>query len=170
MVRTLSENAVFLDMDNLGGSDGEPARQDIGGTNAQTDWSTIANFAAGCVYTVIGTWNGSDDLDEFKVQSSDDTSGSNTVEVTSDASGGNYDTDAPLDADGDFVIADFRNEDVDGDNANPQLYVRVYVAEAGNSGADQVASVLVKHGYQYPRKELQGAATTGSKVYVNPNS
>lgn len=170
MAMRLSEHATFHDLDNLAGSDGEPGRQDIGGTNAQTDWVDMANYARATAFAVLGTWNASDDLDESKVQSSDDSSGSNTAEVTTDASGGNYDTDAPLDADGDFVITEIRGEDIDVGNANPQRWARYYVAEGGNTGTDNVAAMFIPCGYAYPQKELQGAASAGSQVYVDPNT
>ena len=104
------------------------------------------------------------------MESSDDSSGTNTVEVTTDASGGNYDTDSPIDTDGDFVIIEVRAEDIDSDNANPQRWLRGYVAEGGNTGTDNVAAMLTQYGYSYPQKELQGAAVAGSKVYVDPNT
>lgn len=166
----LSEHATTHDLDNLAGSDGEPARQDIGGTNAQSDWVDMKNYARAYAFHVLGSWNGSDDLDECKIQSADDSSGSNTAEVTTDASGGNYDTDSPIDADGDFVIIEIRGEDVDVGNTNPQRYIRNYVAEGGNTGTDNVGAVLVPYEYQYPQKELQGAASAGSQVYVSPNT
>ena len=77
-------------------------------------------------FAILGSWNGSDDLDECRMESSDDSSGTNTVEVTTDASEGNYDTDSPIDADGDgdFVIIEVRAEDIDSDNANPQRWLR----------------------------------------------
>lgn len=170
MSMRLSEHATFRDLDNLAGSDGEPGRQDIGGTNAQTDWVDFQNYSRGVAFAVLGTWNATDDLDESKVQSSDDSSGTNTAEVTTDASGGNYDTDNPVDADGDFVITEFRSENIDVDNTNPQSWARYYVGEGGNTGTDNVAAMLIPYGYAYPRKELQGAASTGSQVYVDPNT
>lgn len=170
MSNRISEHAVFSEMDNLNGSDGEPFLQDIGGTNGQTDWVDMANYSRACAYAVLGTWNATDDLDESKVQSSDDTSGTHTAEVTTDASGGNYDTDAPIDADGDFVITEIRAEDIDIENANPQRYVRYYVGEGGNTGTDNCGALLTRYGYAYPGKQLQGAATSGSKVYVDPQT
>jgi hypothetical protein len=166
----LSTHAVIRDLDNIAGSDGEPGRQDIGATNAQTDWQDMLSFARAFAFSVLGSWNSSDDLDECKVQSADDSSGSNIAEVTTDASGGNYDTDAPIDADGDFVVMEVRAEDIDVGNTNPQRFLRLYVAEAGNTGTDNIAAVCIPYEYQYPQKELQGAASAGSQVYVTPNS
>ena len=158
MSMRLSEHAAF-DIQS-------PSATDIGGTNAPTGWRDFKNFSRVCSYVELGTWNSSDDLDECRLEAAQDTSGTGSGELTSDASGGNYDTDNPVDADGDFVILEARSEDLDvegGDDA-----IRTYVAEGGNSGVDDCMAIQVAYGYAYPQKELQGAATTGSKVYVNP--
>lgn len=170
MSMRLSEHEKIspIDLDNEVG--GEPFGRDIGGTNAQTGWEDMLNFARARGYVELGTWNAMDDLDESKIQSSDDSSGTNKVEVTTDASGGNYDTDSPIDADGDFIVTEIRAENVDSENANPQRYIRYYVAEGGDTGADELGGYMSLYGYGYPQKELQGAAAAGSKVYVDPNS
>ena len=49
-------------------------------------------------------------------------------------------------------------------------YIRLYVAEGGNTGTDNVAGVVIRYGYAYPKKELQGAASTGAQVYVDVNT
>lgn len=173
MSMRLSEHELISPIDLLGGAAGEPFLQDIGGTNGATGWEDMKNYARGRAYVELGTWNATDDLDESKVQSSDDISGSNTAEITSDASGGNYDTDSPIDADGDFIITEFRSEhlDVEPESADAaQRYVRYYVAEGGNTGTDNACGFLSLYGYAYPHKELQGAASAGSQVYVDPNS
>jgi hypothetical protein len=141
---------------------------DIGGTNAQNNggWLSMKNFARVMAYVEIGTWNSGDDLDECRLQQATDSSGTSAKDLTTDASGGNYDTDNPVDADGDFVVLEARAEDLDTTNGFD--YVRLYVAEGGNSGVDNVAGVLIRYGSAYPKKEVQGAASTGSKVYVNP--
>ena len=141
--------------------------QDIGGTNASNDggYLSMKNYARALFYVELGTWNSGDDLDECRIQQATDSSGTSVKDLTSDASGGNYDTDNPVDADGDFVIVEIRGEDMDVDSGFD--FIRGYVAEAGNSGVDNVMGVLIRYGYAYPKKELQGAASTGSKVYVN---
>jgi hypothetical protein len=141
---------------------------DIGGTNAQNNggWLSMKNFARVMAYVEIGTWNSGDDLDECRLQQATDSSGTSAKDLTTDASGGNYDTDNPVDADGDFVVLEARSEDLDTTNGFD--HVRLYVAEGGNSGVDNVAGVLIRYGSAYPKKEVQGAASTGSKVYVNP--
>ena len=141
--------------------------QDIGGTNAQNDggWLSMKNYARALFYVELGTWDSGDDLDECRIQQATDSSGTSAKDLTSDASGGNYDTDNPIDADGDFVIIEIRGEDMDVDGGFD--FIRGYVAEAGNSGVDNVMGVLIRYGYAYPKKELQGAASTGSQVYVS---
>jgi hypothetical protein len=144
--------------------------QDIGGTNASNDggWLSMKNYARALFYVELGTWDSGDDLDECRIQQATDSSGTSAKDLTSDASGGNYDTDNPIDADGDFVIIEIRGEDMDVDNGFD--YIRGYVAEGGNTGVDNVMGVLIRYGYAYPKKELQGAASTGSKVYVDINT
>jgi len=163
----LSEHGTFHDLDNIAGADGEPGRQDIGATNAQTDYVEMKNYDRAVFFVVLGTWNSSDDLDECRIQQATNTSGGSVKDLTTDASGGNYDTDNPIDADGDFVIIEVRAEDLDVDNAFD--VIRGYVAEGGNTGTDNIAGFLVQYGYAYPQKELQGAASTGSQVYVDTN-
>ena len=142
---------------------------DIGGTNAQNNGSYLSmkNYSRVMAYVEIGTWDSSDDLDECRLQQATDSSGTSVKDFTTDASGGDYDTDNPVDADGDFVIIEARAEDMDVDNGFD--FIRLYVAEGGNTGADNVTGVVVRYGYAYPKKELQGAASTGSKVYVKPS-
>jgi hypothetical protein len=119
------------------------------------------------MYTELGTWNGGDDLDHCRLEQATDTGGTSMKELTSDASGGNYDTDSPVDADGDFVIIEARAEDLDVDSGFDSL--RGVVGEDGNTGTDDVMAILVRYGYAYPQKELQGAAS-GSQVYVDPGT
>ena len=142
--------------------------EDIGGTSSSTAYLPMTNFARACMYAEIGTWNASDDLDECRIEQASDSSGTGVKDLTTDASGGNYDTDNPVDADGDFVIIEVRAEDLDTDNGFD--HVRTYVGEAGNTGADNVTVTLTRYGYAYPQKELQGAAAVGSQVYVDPNT
>lgn len=166
MSMRLSEHELLspLDLDNAVG--GEPFLHDIGATNAQTGWEDTKNYSRARAYVELGTWNASDDLDESKIQSGTTSSGGTTAEVTTDASGGNYDTDNPIDADGDFIITEIRMEQMAVDSS--ARWIRYYVAEGGNSGTDYACGFLSLYGYAYPRKELQGAASTGSQVYVQP--
>tara|TARA_Y100000310_G_scaffold50965_1_gene47035 strand:- start:9042 stop:9518 length:477 start_codon:yes stop_codon:yes gene_type:complete len=158
MSMRLSEHAAF-DIQS-------PSATDVGGTTAATAWRSVKNFARMGAYAELGTWNSSDDLDHCRMEAAQDTSGTNSGELTTDASGGDYDTDSPIDADGDFVIIEARVEDLDVEGLDDA--VRVVVGEDGNSGVDDVMTVMFCYGYAYPQKELQGAATAGSQVYVNP--
>ena len=145
---------------------------DIGGTNAQNNGGYLAmkNYSRVYAYVEVGTWNSSDDLDECRLQQAVNSSGGSVKDLTSDASGGNYDTDNPVDADGDFVVIEARAEDMDLQASTPFDFIRLYVAEAGNTGVDNIAGAVVRYGYAYPQKELQGAASTGSQVYVDPST
>ena len=143
---------------------------DIGGTNASNAGSYLSmkDYARCYARVELGTWNGTDDLDGCQLQQASDSSGTGVKDLTTDASGGNYDTDNPIDADGDFVVIEVRGEDLDINNGFE--HVRLLVSEAGNSGTDNITGVLARYGYAYPQKELQGAASTGSQVYVDTNS
>jgi hypothetical protein len=156
----LSEHAVFDIV--------SPSGTDVGGTTASTAYRSFASFSRVDAYVELGTWNGSDDLDHCRLEAAQDTSGTGAGELTSDASGGNYDTDSPIDADGDFVVLSARSEDLDVEGADDAI--RTTVGEDGNSGVDDVMAVQVSYGSAYPQKELQGAASSGEKVYVDPGT
>lgn len=164
MMGRLSEHATVTPLSLLGGSGGEPFLHDIGGTNASTPWVSMKNYARAMAYVELGTWNATDDLDECRIEAATNSNGDDSEEVTTDASGGDYDTANPIDADGDFVIIEIRAEDL----PDSKPFIRLYVAEGGNTGTDNVGGFLLRYGYAYPQKELQGAAATGSKVYVQP--
>lgn len=138
---------------------------DIGGTNATSGYVTMSNYDRAVSYNEIGTWNSTDDLDECRIEQASDLGGTGVKDLTTDASGGNYDTDAPADADGDFVIIEVRAENLDVDNSFD--FIRTYTAEAGNTGVDNITTMLNRYVYKYPQEQLQGAATAGSKIYVD---
>ena len=140
---------------------------DIGGTNASTGWVSMADFERIFAYAEIGTWNAADDLDECRLEQATSAAGANAKDLTTDASAGNYDTDNPVDADGDFVILEARAEDLDV--ANGFTHVRLYVAEGGNTGVDNVTGFLVRYGAREKQSQKNAAAVTGSKVYVHPS-
>ena len=139
---------------------------DIGGTNAATGWVSMAEFERAFGYVEIGTWNATDDLDECRLQQATDADGTGAKDLTTDASAGNYDTDNPVDADGDFVILQAKASDLD--SAGGFTHVRLYVAEGGNTGVDNVTAFLVRYGARSKHAQKNGAAVTGSKVYVTP--
>lgn len=156
MSQRLSEHAAFTLIETT----------DIGGTNVTSGWVSMKNFARAMAYVEIGTWDATDDLDECRIEQGKTSAGTGAKDLTSDAAAGDYDTDNPVDADGDFVIIEIRAEDMDIDGTFD--HIRLYLAEAGNTGVDNVTAILIRYGYAYPRKEVNGAATTGSKVYVQP--
>jgi hypothetical protein len=139
---------------------------DIGGTNTATGWVSMEGFESAFAYVELGTWNSSDDLDECRIEADTDGNGNNITEVTTDASGGNYDTDAPIDADGNFVILEIRAEDLPAGSP----YIRLKVAEGGNTGTDNVTAFLIRYNAKDKYAQRNGAAVTGEKVYVTPNS
>tara|TARA_Y100000310_G_scaffold126291_1_gene125102 strand:- start:332 stop:811 length:480 start_codon:yes stop_codon:yes gene_type:complete len=142
---------------------------DIGGTNVTSGWLSMKNYARAMGIAVIGaSWDSSDDVDEFRFQQATDSSGTSAKDLTTDASGGNYDTDSPIDSADDFALVEIRGEDLDTDNGFD--YIRLYVAEGGDSGTDNITISVIRYGYAYPKKELQGAASTGSQVYVDINT
>lgn len=92
---------------------------DIGGTDAATvdaDWAAwhdMRDFDRVTALVRLGAWDAADDLDECRLEQATDSSGTGVKDLTADASGGNYDTDAPIDAAGDEVIIEARAEDLD---------------------------------------------------------
>ena len=154
MSQRLSEHAAFTLIETT----------DVGGTTAATGRVSMKNFARAMAYVEIGTWDAADDLDHCRIEAYAAETGGSATEVTTDASGGDYDTANPVDADGDFVIIEIRAEDLP--DASP--WIRLVVGEDGNTGVDNVTALLIRYGYAYPQKELNGAAATGSKVYVQP--
>lgn len=154
MSMRLSEHAAFTLIETT----------DVGGTTATSTRVSMKNFARAMAYVEIGTWNATDDLDHARIVAFAAASGGSGTEVTTDAAAGDYDTSNPVDADGDFVVIEIRAEDLPA--ANP--WIELVVGEDGNTGVDNVTALLIRYGYQYPQKELNGAAVTGAKVYVQP--
>jgi len=140
---------------------------DIGGTNASTAWVSMKDFAAIFAKVILGTWNASDDLDECRLEQAKDVGGTDAKDLTTDASAGNYDTDNPIDADGNTVVLEAKAEDLDTENGF--TFVRLYVAEGGNSGTDNVTGLLVRYGAAYKKAQLEAAAAVGAVVYVRPS-
>lgn len=156
-MKQFSEDAIFAFIETA----------DIGGTNATSDWKDMADFDRVTGLAIIGTWDGGDDLDGGKLQQADTIAGGNVKDLTSSESGGNYDTDAPLNADGDELIVEARAEDLDVDGGFH--FVRFILSEAGNTGVDNVTGVMILHGARYTGPKKQGAASL-SRVYANTDS
>lgn len=146
---------------------------DIGGTNsAGSDdtlhWVSLENFRSFMCLVELGTWNAADDLDTCKLEQATSAAGAGKKDLTTSASGGNYDTDAPVDADGDQVILECQADDLDVDNGF--CYVRVYLAETGNTGTDNVSAVYVRAGARDAYSNLMVTPVAASKVYVSKNT
>jgi hypothetical protein len=137
---------------------------DVGGTTASTGWVSMANFMKIFAYVELGTWNAGDDLDHCRIEQAQDDSGTGAKDLTSDESGGDYDTDYPIDADGNFVILEARQEDMDV--ANGFTHVRLTVGEDGNTGTDNVTGFLLRYDAIHKAAQLNGAASAGAQVYV----
>lgn len=145
---------------------------DIGGTNTGSTgnwqtWQDMRDFDRVHAVVELGTWDSGDDLDECRLQQADTSAGGNAKDLTTDESGGDYDTDAPIDADGDQVILSARADQLDAQNGF--RYVRVYCAEAGNTGTDNISGVLQLHGARKKHSERHAAAAAASIVYVRPS-
>jgi hypothetical protein len=161
----LSEDAVFTFLGYLNDVADATGALDIGGTNGSTAWVPMADFARVCAYLQIGaTWNAADDLDQCKLEQAQDASGTGKKDLSTSSATGDYDTDTPIDAPGNFVVLEADASALDVDNGF--THVRLYVAEGGNTGVDLVAGVLVRYGARHKHPELQGAAVAGEKVYA----
>jgi len=146
---------------------------DIGGTNTSGSddtlhWVSMEEFQSFLCLLELGTWNAADDLDTCKLEQATDSAGSGKKDLTTSASGGNYDTDAPVDAITNKVILECQADDLDV--ANGFTHVRVYAAEAGNTGVDNVSAVYVRANARYAKDDLLGTAAAGALVYVSVNT
>ena len=121
-------------------------------------------FDRALVFAELGTWNAADDLDGAKLQPAQDSSGTGVKDLTTSASGGDYDTDAPLDADGNRVIFDIRAEDLDA--ANGFTHFRVLLTEDDGTGTDNISAVIIRSTARHQKKELTGDAVSGALAYV----
>ena len=140
---------------------------DIGGTSVSlATWLDMSGFESCFVYVEVGTWDSGDDLDECRIEAASNNSGSNNVEVTTDASGGNYDTDAPVDADGDWVILEIRNEDL----PVGKPFVNFVLGEGGNTGVVNINAFMVLYNAKEKYAQRNATAVAGQKVYVTPRT
>lgn len=142
---------------------------DIGGTNTAggddaVHWFDLANFGSFLCMVELGTWNATDDLDTCKLEQATSSAGAGKKDLTTSSATGDYDTDSPVDADGDRVFLEVQASDLDVNNGF--RYVRVYCAETGNTGTDNVSAVYVARRARFPKSQLPVAAAAGSKVYV----
>ncbi len=146
---------------------------DIGGTNTAgssdaVHWVSMEGYASFLCMVEIGTWDAGDDLDTCKLEQATSSAGAGKKDLTTSASGGNYDTDAPVDADGDRVYLECQADDLDVDNGFK--FVRFYGAETGNTGVDNISAVYVRTNARHAYDDLSDTAAAGSKVYVSVNT
>jgi hypothetical protein len=144
---------------------------DIGGTNTAaidaTYWAPahdVRGYHDIYAKVRLGTWNASDDLDTCKLQQCTAADGTGAKDLTTSASGGDYDTDYPVDAVTNTVVFDVRTSQMD--IANGYYYVRLYAAEGGNTGTDNVSGVIILYNAREKGAEKEGAASAGVTVYV----
>ncbi len=143
--------------------------KDIGGGNTAgsdntVQWLDMADFDIALFRAELGTWHATDDLDTAKIQQATSSAGAGIKDLTTSESGGDYDTDAPIDADGDSVTFDIRAEDLDA--ANGFRYVRFYAAEVTGTGTDNISCTAIRATARYAKEELTAAAVAGEIVYV----
>ena len=142
---------------------------DVGATNSGSTgnwqtWQDARDFKHIRAVIEVGTWDGTDDLDTCKLQQATDDSGTGVKDLTTSASAGDYDTDNPVDADGDQVIIECPTDKLDVDNAF--RYVRVYCAEVTGTGTDNITGALILKGANHKKENLHATPVTGSIVYV----
>ena len=171
MAERLSEHSIWSVVEP--GST-RAATIDIGSATNNSAYVSMLSFARCILQVELGTFNATDTLDEVRIQQADTSSGGNVKDLTTDASGGNYDTDNQIGSDGDFVVIEVRGEDLDldiiatsGSGSLPFYFVRALVKEDDDGGQDDCFGQLIRYGSSYMRKELQGAAASASKVYVD---
>ncbi len=145
---------------------------DIGGTdtagaNDALHWVSLANFQSFMCVLELGTWNAADDLDGCKLEQATSSTGTGKKDLTTSGSGATYDynTAAPVDADGDQVILECNASDLDVDNG--YKFVRVLASEAGNTGTDNVSAVYIRSNPRDAYNNVNAAAVAASIVYVN---
>jgi hypothetical protein len=146
---------------------------DIGGTNSAgssdaVHWVDMAGYNSFLCLVEIGTWDAGDDLDTCKLEQATSSAGAGKKDLTTSSATGNYDTDAPVDADGDQVILEVQADDFDVDNGFH--FVRVYLAETGNTGVDNVSAVYLRADARDAYTNLLVAPVAGSKIYVSVNT
>ena len=143
-----------------------PSAVDVGGTTAATAWTRMGGeFHRALGFVEIGAWAITDTLDHFRLEAAEDNSGTNPEEVTSDGAGGDYDTAAALNADGDQGVIEIRALDL----PEGKPYVRLVIgADDDGIGVDEAIGVLVLYDAIDQYEHRQGAASA-TRVYVEPS-
>jgi len=146
---------------------------DIGGTDTAaidaTYWAPahdVRPFHRIYAQLRVGTWNATDDVDTCKLQQCTSAAGAGAKDLTTSGSGSayDYDTDAPVDAVTNTVTFDLPTDLLD--IANGFYYVRLYAAETGNTGTDNVSGAIVLYNARDKYEERGAAAAAGEIVYI----
>lgn len=146
---------------------------DIGGTDTATIDATYWAPAHDArpyhrIYACVrlGTWNAADDLDTVKLQQCTSAAGAGAKDLTTSGAGSTYDYDTTyvIDAVTNTVTFDVPTDLMD--SANGFYYVRLYGAETGNTGTDNVSGVIILYGARDKCAERGAAAVAGETAYI----
>jgi hypothetical protein len=146
---------------------------DIGGTNTAAEDATYWAPAHDArqyqrIYAQlrVGTFHATDDVDTCKLQQCTSAAGAGAKDLTTSGSGSayDYDTDAPVDAVTNTVTFDLPTDLLDVKNGF--YYVRLYAAETGDTGTDNVSGVIALYGARDRYAARGAAAVAGEIVYV----
>lgn len=127
--------------------------EDIGGTNATSAYYDLKNYASITFFVLLGdaagaNWHASDILDScYALQATNAAAGGSKVITGADI-------DAEL-----LVVTNKGGITVHAnalDVANDFDHVALYVAEGGNSGADYVNAIAIRHGANFHYDDLNG--------------
>jgi hypothetical protein len=127
-------------------------------------WQDMRDFEHIYAKLQVGaTFNAADNVTTCKLQQATSAAGAGAKDLTTSASGGDYDTDNPVDAAGNTVVLEARKADLDVTNGF--RYVRLYAASTDNTGVDNVEGVLVLHCANEKYAQKEAAAAVGEVVY-----
>lgn len=169
-----SEDFQVFPINAVNGTQTATGNNNVRNTNVQTAWIDTRDFDAFYAYVQCDhtTWNGADGLTTLKFQqasakASDYAAGTGTKDVTTSGAGSNYNTtNDTLTASDSFAILDCRAEDMDQNGGF--RYLRLFAASTGNTGADNLFGFVIAFRNAHKHKQIQGAYTAATKVYVRP--
>ncbi len=164
-----SEDSVVYPLSLLNGTAGATGNLNVRNNNVQTVWFSMAEYDRIFAYVQCdhATWNSSDGVTTLKLQQAKDSSGTSAKDITTSGAGLNYNTtNDTLTASDSKAILECRAEDMDQNNGF--LYARLYAASTGNTGADNLFGFAIAYNAAHQRKQLQGAYTAATLVYVTP--
>lgn len=141
------------------------ATADIGGTEVASPWMKLADFERFYAkFKLIATWT--DAITTAIIEQAQDAVGTGAKAITTSASGGDYNTDTPINAAGETVVLECRNQDLDANNEF--THVRARVAATGNTGVDNVVGVAILWKAHYNQRQREADAVAGATMYVSP--